>query len=146
MKRIVILLEKKTLIYALFGIYAAVVLRMTVLRPNLLPLHLFQGGYIDLLPIEYYGYWIKLNLTNFLIREVAGNIVGFLPLGGFLAWQNPKRPLWRVMLTGLCCSACIETAQYVLGVGTLCSGDLLTNTLGTLLGGALLRRMQAELP
>lgn len=131
-------LHNRPLIWTLFALYLAVLLRLTVLRDGLLPLHLFQGGVNDLLPFAYYSRWLTKNPLNFLLRELLGNVAGFAPLGAFVYWRRRETGLSRVLLTGACASACIEVLQYVLGVGRMSTGDLLFNTVGAVLGGAVM--------
>lgn len=135
------IIRNRPLMYALFALYLAVLLRLTVLRDGLLPLHLLQGGANDLLPFAYYSRWLAKNPLNFLLREFLGNVVGFVPLGAFAYWRRPETGLSRVLLTGASASASIELLQYLLGVGRMSTGDLLFNTVGAVLGGALMRAL-----
>jgi glycopeptide antibiotics resistance protein len=125
--------------YALFAVYAAVLLRLTVLRDGVLPLHLFQGGVLDLLPFAYYSRMARRRVVFLLVREFGGNIVGFMPLGAFLLWLRGERRPKRAGLTGAAVSGMIETLQYVLGVGRASTGDVALNAMGALLGAAVTR-------
>jgi glycopeptide antibiotics resistance protein len=133
------------LIYALFGLYLAILLRLTVLRDGLLPLHFFQGGVMDLLPFAYYCRMARKNLAWLLVREFWGNIVGFMPLGAFFLWRRPKCSLWTAAAGGAAVSAVIEELQYVLGVGRASTGDVVLNALGTLLGAAVMKGLLTPL-
>lgn len=72
---------------------------------------------------------------------LAGNILLFLPIGLLLplGWRGQS---WKtIALTGALVSLVIEIAQWVLGTGWLDLQDVLTNTMGSLLGFAVSRRL-----
>ena len=77
----------------------------------------------------YSGWWINL----------YGNIAVFIPLGFILPFCFPNAfdRLWKTALGGLLCSLCIEVLQ--LPFPTRCSDvdDLLTNTLGVIIGASI---------
>lgn len=133
------ILDRPALMWGLFCAYLAVLLRLTVLRDGLLPLHLFQGGVLDLLPFAYYGRFARRSLTGLLLREFAGNIVGFVPLGAFVRWRHRDSGAARAMWTGAALSALMETAQIVFGVGRASTGDVVLNAVGALLGARLMQ-------
>ncbi len=132
------ILERPSLMWALFAGYLAVLLRLTVLRDGLLPLHLFQGGVLDLLPLAYYVRRARRSLPWLLLREFGGNIVGFMPLGAFLTWRCPERGAVWALGTGAAVSALIEVSQIVFGVGRCSTGDVALNAFGAFLGAKLM--------
>lgn len=72
---------------------------------------------------------------------LAGNVLLFLPIGLLLplGWRGQS---WKtIALTGALVSLAIEIAQWVLGTGWLDLQDVLTNTMGSLLGFAVYRRL-----
>lgn len=133
-----LILDNKSLMWVLFAGYLAVLLRLTVLRDGLLPLHLFQGGVLDLLPLAYYVRRARRSLPWLLLREFGGNIVGFMPLGTFLTWRRPERGAVWVLGTGAAVSALIEASQIVFGVGRCSTGDVALNAFGAFLGAKLM--------
>ncbi len=145
MKTVVALLRKKRLVNTLFVVYLLLVLRLTVFRPAFWPLRLFQGS-IGGEPWSYYPVYIQQRHWNALWRDFLwnypGNIVGFLPLGGWLVWRNRRCPLWKTAAVGLALSVTIEVSQYVFSVGIASVSDLMTNTLGAWLGGWLMKNAQ----
>lgn len=69
--------------------------------------------------------------------DVIANIILFVPFGAALAWLAPQaRGAWRL---GLALSLGIELAQRFLAGRDASIGDVMTNTLGTVLGLALWR-------
>ncbi len=135
------LLRNRPLVYALFALYLALLLRLTVLRDGFWPLHLFRGGVLDLLPLAYYARRARRNPLWLLAREFVGNIVGFAPLGGFVQWRHPAGGLRRALWTGAALSALIETAQIVFGVGRASTGDVVLNALGAVLGAKVMQML-----
>lgn len=135
------ILDHRPLMWALFAGYLVVLLRLTVLRDNLLPLHLFQGGVLDLLPFAYYVRFARRSLTGLLLREFGGNLVGFAPLGAFVQWRHPERGAVWALWTGAAVSALIEASQVVFGVGRCSTGDVVLNALGTFLGAQLMQSL-----
>lgn len=75
---------------------------------------------------------------RFLLVDVIGNIVVFMPLGfglaGALAQANFKRTLWSALLGGFMISLAIELLQLAVPTRTTDVDDLIFNSLGALLG------------
>ena len=138
------ILGSTPLMCALFCGYLAVLLRLTVLRSGLWPLHLFRGGVLDLLPLAYYVRFARRSLSGLLIRELAGNVAGFVPLGAFVQWRHPGGGVSRALWTGAALSALIEAAQLVFGVGRASTGDVVLNALGAVLGAKLMQFLLIE--
>lgn len=80
---------------------------------------------------EQVGNWIFL-------RNIMGNVVGFIPMGAFWPYVFPhmKNPL---LVTLVCFewSLVIEFTQLVCKIGSFDVDDLLLNTVGGLLGCVL---------
>ena len=73
------------------------------------------------------------------IRNIAGNVVLFVPIGIALgvAFRGRPRPLVAATLTGLLISLAIEISQYVFAVGRVVDiDDVVLNVAGTWLGAA----------
>lgn len=87
----------------------------------------------------WYGGW----------TDLLGNIALFMPLGAaiYVAGRNRVRIRWGLggtMLLGLVISLCIESAQYIFALGFSDIDDLLYNTVGAVLGAALMARVGRE--
>ena len=75
-----------------------------------------------------------------LLVNIEGNVVAFLPLGVLvpLIRRRPTRA-WHVALLGAALSLTIEVLQLASGRRTADVDDILLNTLGALVGYALVR-------
>lgn len=119
---------KVILILMLIG-YIAVLAFLTILRSpssgyRNINLHIFRA---------WREAWNQFALKNWL--NVLLNVGMFIPLGMLFPLVFRKLRKWPfVLLIGLVASLIIEATQYVTGSGLCDVDDLLTNTLGTMLG------------
>ena len=87
----------------------------------------------------------SLNLIPFVtfgqtgLSETVSNVVTFVPFGILLGLNVKRASLWRLVVVVLAFSVTVETLQYVLAIGTTDATDVVTNTLGGLIGIALYR-------
>ncbi|MET4159484.1 VanZ family protein [Agromyces sp. PvR057] len=70
--------------------------------------------------------------------EVVANVLLFVPFGVLLGLLAPAWPWWRTVAVLAAASLALEVAQYALAVGSSDVTDLVTNTLGGVLGLGLL--------
>ncbi len=66
--------------------------------------------------------------------EIWNNILIFIPLGIYTTVLKPKTKLWKKFLPILLFSMGLEISQYVLAIGRLDITDIITNSLGGLIG------------
>ena len=66
------------------------------------------------------------------------NILLFVPLGYLIPSYFRKDRWWQVVLLGLCTSFAIEVLQKVTGYGMFDPRDILANTIGAAIGGAMM--------
>jgi glycopeptide antibiotics resistance protein len=71
------------------------------------------------------------------LREMAYNVVAFLPFGLLLGVNLKRATFWRKLALICGCSFAVETIQYLFGIGVSDITDLITNTAGGLIGLAL---------
>lgn len=116
---------------ALFGLYMAVLLGITVVRPG--GGYHFLGGSLHLTVLADYLPILRNSVPWFLYL-FGGNIVWFMPFGFYLT-RRKSLSVGRAVLLGFCLSLFIETMQFVLGTGISEPDDLILNTLGSLAGG-----------
>jgi hypothetical protein len=86
-------------------------------------------------------------MTRSYWDDVLLNVAGFVPLGFFftayLSLRRPSSQAWiPVLLFGFTISLAIETTQYFLPTRDSSMTDLLTNTVGTVVGVVLYRHIQ----
>lgn len=70
----------------------------------------------------------------FLVYNVLGNILWFVPFGYFIAFFNKKPSFLKVLFMSFGLSLLIETLQYFVYVGVSDIDDLIFNTIGGCLG------------
>jgi glycopeptide antibiotics resistance protein len=66
--------------------------------------------------------------------ELISNVVVFLPLGVLLGVVLTRLAWWWKLAVAFLVSVALETTQYVLAIGTTDITDVITNTLGALVG------------
>lgn len=80
----------------------------------------------------------SLNLTPLAMsggrREVLFNILAFIPFGILLTMNTPKISFLNKLAISILLSFSFESLQYLLAIGATDITDLITNSLGALLG------------
>lgn len=123
---------KRTVIWLLFFVYVAILLRLTVFRYGFGMYEHFSGKlnlelFTNYIPIIQEGHWFDFVYLFF------GNIVWFIPWGLFFR-AYLKQPTWISILSGTLLSVLIETLQYIFAVGDAELDDVILNTAGAVLG------------
>lgn len=78
------------------------------------------------------------------LRNIAGNIILFVPLGFILALKFSKlNSVLRVGLVGLLSSTCIELVQLLLPIRAIDVDDIILNTLGSIIGFLVLKTFES---
>ena len=120
---------KRTAFYTIFGFYLAAILAL-VGFPN----------------ISFITFDLGINLIPFVdiipdIKNACLNVLLFVPFGFFLPvlWDN-FRSEQKTVLTGLAASCIIELSQ-LFTFRTTDVNDLITNTVGTMLGYYIAKRI-----
>ncbi len=134
-------LFRKLLLWAVFLLYIAVLLRITVFRSDFGTHPLFREGRILWVPFVSL-YRILRNSTGWFLYYLVGNLIWFIPAGLLLPALTHCGP--RAVLWGAGLSLLIEISQYVFGTGVTEVEDLILNTLGAAIGYGvfrLIRRM-----
>ncbi len=101
---------------------------------------------VNLVPFQeirrFLIYWEKVGL-EYAVMNTAGNIFAFLPLGILCpVLFKPLRRWFRMAAVGFLVSLAIETLQLLTGAGVFDVDDLILNTIGTLLGYAVLQLLK----
>ena len=76
-----------------------------------------------------------------LVWTDIGNIVMLMPLGVFLCLIYRRLDAIHIGMIGCVCSVCIELTQYFTGRGLLEFDDIFHNTLGTVIGYFIMKKI-----
>ncbi|MDL2258765.1 VanZ family protein [Eubacteriales bacterium OttesenSCG-928-K08] len=119
---------------AMFTLYMLVLLWIT----GITPISGFTGKLIahpvNLIPGQGIGQVLQSgNGRGNIIRNIAGNVILFMPFGFFLPILSKRNGLFLTVAQGALCSIAIETLQLFL-VRSTDIDDVILNTFGTLLG------------
>lgn len=118
----------KRLPVVLFCVYIAVMLVITFLSRE-------SGSRSGAMDLQLFSTWGINARNNAFVIE---NILLFIPYGFLYRWNfRQTGNVWRCLLLGAITSFGIELMQLVTGRGYFQIDDILTNTLGALLGGIL---------
>ena len=122
------------ILWIIFIIYLAVVLRITVFRSGFDVANAFSGGEINIVPIVDL---IKVFLADkrAFVYLFFGNIIWFVPFG-FLLKKLTRMTAVKIIFLGFLLSLFIEVMQFVFGTGVSEIDDLLLNTFGAAVGAA----------
>jgi len=120
--------------HALFVLYLAALLRLTVFRADMLHNGLFSGR-MNLPLFTAYRQLLSWGSYFHAFYLFVGNIVWFIPLGWYLKREHFS--FFSALLTGFILSFCIEALQFMLGCGIFETDDLILNMLGTACGAVI---------
>lgn len=126
--------RKKFLLWALFALYLAVLLRITVFRSRFGSFDLCSGTIVWVPFVELFGRTLHTSFFRFVYLFV-GNLIWFIPFGLLLPLLTRRRS--SAILLGFFLSLCIEILQFIFGTGVSEVEDLILNTLGTAAGYGL---------
>lgn len=124
--------KRRTVLYFLFAVYLSGIYAVAGL-PDICYIRFDPN--INLRP---FAYMFSDHTSSIL------NVALFLPMGFFLPlMQDTYRPLVKTLLFGFCASCVIEIMQ-IFTLRATDINDLITNTLGTLLGWMLVHFLSAS--
>ena len=133
-------MKRKYWLWALFVLYLAVLLRITVFRSGFGSHALFSNGQLAKYP-PFVGLLRTLRADPFAFAvEFVGNLIWFIPFGLLLPVLTRQRN-WTILWT-LALSFFIEAAQFAFGVGCSDATDLILNTAGGAMGYGLFHLLQ----
>lgn len=119
---------KKTT-HILFTIYLFLVIWIILFKLSVSIDQLPHFRSINLIPFYY------PNKTTYQIKEVLENMIIFIPFGLYLKTLNINSE--RTVFLGFLLSLSLELSQYIFGIGASDITDLITNTIGVLVGVGL---------
>lgn len=122
--------KRKFLVSVLFLIYLALLVWIILFKLQFNINDLDTVRNINIIPF----YYDKEIGVAFHIREVLENLLIFVPMGIYLQMLLFKRRSYLKLLIIAGISLLLEIAQYILAIGSSDITDLITNTVGGLLG------------
>lgn len=124
--------KKISLTHILFGVYCILLIWIILfkLSASLEDIKMMAGHRaVNLIPF-YYDNEVSMHLS-----EVIENLLIFIPFGLYLCMLGMG--LGKSVLTGFIFSLTMELCQYAFAIGGSDITDIITNTLGTLIGATL---------
>lgn len=118
--------KKINMVTTLFFIYCVLLVWIILFKLQFSLNSLEKIRNINLIPFYYE------NNVSFHFREVIENVIIFIPLGIYLKMIGIDNK--KTILFGFAVSLLLEVSQYVLRVGASDITDVITNTLGALIG------------
>lgn len=116
---------KKTT-HILFTIYLFLIIWIILFKLSVSIEQLPHFRSINLIPFYY------PNKTTYQIKEVLENMIIFIPFGLYLKTLNIHNS--RTIFLGFLLSLSLELSQYIFGIGASDITDLITNTIGVIIG------------
>ncbi len=129
----------KILLFILFLLYIAVLLRITVFRSSFSFDNILQKGHISFSLFQGYVEIIRERDWFTFTYLFWGNIIWFIPFGMYLQYTGKVKNILMITFYGFLFSLMIETMQYVFGTGYSELDDLILNTLGVWLGAICIK-------
>jgi glycopeptide antibiotics resistance protein len=114
----------KALTVALFAVYMFMVIVITILS---------RKPHLDIYTVKLRSFETFTGSYN-SVKWTIENILMFLPFGVFFKLIFRRSNIFFAFSAGLLCSFCIEYTQYYTDRGSFEVDDLMTNTLGALVG------------
>lgn len=82
---------------------------------------------------------------NYHLIEASANVAMFIPFGILIAMALPAKAWWQLASLGLMTSTCMELGQLLFIAARFASlTDVVTNTLGTVIGSCIVRLLTAS--
>lgn len=88
---------------------------------------------INLIPFRTMSPYLKNITETFAFKNIAANIVAFIPLGFFISNKNPKN-VFKALIICLGVILSIELIQLFFKIGFFDVDDIILNFIGSLLG------------
>ncbi|MGN0779012.1 MAG: VanZ family protein [Aristaeellaceae bacterium] len=111
----------------LLAVYLLANLYLTLLSRSMGPYHRMELTPLWSYTAAYYG-------DMELKEEVILNILLYIPLGYLLHYAFPRLKWWMIVVTGFLLSGLTESIQLFFKLGLCEVDDLISNTMGTVIG------------
>lgn len=138
-------MKNKKLIKILFSIYILFLILFVVLKfdgsfERIISLHNSiieneKDGLrnINLIPFRTMSPYLENITETYAFKNIAANIVAFIPLGFFISNKNPKN-VFKALIICLGVILSIELIQLFFKIGFFDVDDIILNFIGSLLG------------
>ena len=143
--------RSRLLSLSIFFIYLLILLKLTVFRAPLpvmaghfrhYHIKLFREGYFlaNFIPFKTIYYYLSLQeVAQNGIENIGGNIAVFIPFGILFPLAFPRfNRFGKTVLAAFLTSLFLECLQLVFALGSFDVDDLLLNTIGGIIGYAIL--------
>ena len=118
------------LLYSVFLLYVAVLLTLLFMKR-----HSFRSyNFIPFHSIMDYLFNDNIIVRSFAFSNLIGNVILFVPLGGYITLFNSDKGLRKNLLWVFIFSVSAEIIQYALMVGVADVDDVILNCLGGFIG------------
>ncbi len=94
---------------------------------------------VNLTPFESIYNILTYSNSMYALRNIAGNILLFMPLGFSIPLRFQVNKFWKVMLLGFFTSCLVEVIQLFTSIRSFDVDDLILNTFGAIIGFVLYR-------
>lgn len=136
----------KAFLILLLGVYLLILTKEILFKYPLIINNQFgfqeiwrSSNFIPFKTIYFYLFLADINL-NIRIQNLAGNIIGFIPLGFILPMLLKKfSNLKAIIITTFSISLTYEVLQLLIGLGSFDIDDLILNTLGGIIGFCIIK-------
>ncbi len=123
--------KKTNLIKVLFGIYCILLVWIILFKLSISIKEILEIDKIRNINIIPFYYSNEVGF-DFHFKEVVENILIFIPFGIYLKMLNKEDK--KIIIYGFTLSVLLELSQFVFKLGATDITDLITNTLGTIIG------------
>lgn len=122
--------KQNIFILALFAVYFLILAWLVLFKLQFFIPVMEEGGVINLIP--FMGSLDENGVFQF--SEVRNNILAFIPFGIYICMLKWERPFWKKALCIAAVSLAFETAQFAFMIGRADVTDVISNTIGGIIG------------
>lgn len=122
--------KRNTLTIALFSIYALVLIGVVLFKLPFFTGKIDNVRVINLIPFK--GSFTDDGVIR--LSEIIDNILVFIPLGIYICMLKSNWPFVKKILPVIGCTLAFEIIQFIFAIGRADITDILSNTLGGIIG------------
>ena len=137
-------LSKKLLITG-FVVYYLCLIILIIFKFNAIPDDLrvsINPPKISWIPFMSDG---KITIQSIFSLEYILNIICYIPYGFYIYKLLENKKIYLMIIFTFISSFCFEAFQYIIHLGTVDTGDLITNTLGGIIGIIIIHLLNKKL-